>query len=395
MKTTFPNYKIVGMDTIKLKPKDQEVLKSFMKFCEGSAGEHKCRNIERMLKQIYDVSGVSFDKWDLEVSRDFLAILNKSKRSNSNTNDLKKTLKRFLKENYEDWNKRFKGFKDPSWKQKDEVNYEKLNVTTMLKPNEFEMLVKKAENFRWRAYISLSYESAGRPEEILKTKWSDLDLEGRNLKLHSSKTGNVRRVFLEKCIIHIKQYKENYPYPDVKASDYIFPSPRDRNKHLSLQAVHSYLQTLGKNVLGKAVFPYLFRHTRLSFLMGKLSGKAYVKFADHSIATAIKNYSHIGDKGLKEEMFSKVFDIKELTLEEKEDISQLKEQMTYLQNKIQNLELIVPLEVIKKLEGNEKEKFIKEYIRMKKHLDEKYKKLKPVKDLSSKQKKEIEDYVFN
>lgn len=331
MKGEFPNYKGIKVFNIKLKPKDEEYLNNFLKLCEGSAGEKKVKNIHRIMIQIYDVSEIGFDEWDLNKLRDFLSILNKSSKLNSTKNDIKKVLKRFLKEHYENWSIKFKNFADPSMKQKDEVNHEKLNATTMLKPNEFEILVKGADSFRMRSWISLSYESAGRPEEILKLKWSDIDLEKGRLKLHSSKTGNVRVIPIKDCILHLRQYKQEYPFEDVKASDFVFPSPMDRNKQISLQTIYTYIKTLGKNKLKRHIFPYLFRHTKLSFLHTKLSPKNYENFADHSISTAIKHYSHLGEDDLREEMFDKVFKIEELSEEENNKIKELEAKLSKME----------------------------------------------------------------
>lgn len=336
MKQTIPKYTSDRLNNIKLKSKDKEILNKFLKLCAGSCGDKKVKNVERSLLQVYDITEVSFDKWNIDILRDFLAVLNKSKYSNSTKNDTKKYLKRFLKEQYDDWNIRFKGFKDSSMKQKDEVNHQKLNPTTMIKPEEFELLIRGCDSFRWRAYVSLSYESAGRPEEILKLKWSDINFERAEVKLHSSKTRNVRVNVLKDCIIHLKQYKQEYPYPDVRANDYVFPSPRNRNKPLTLASVHSFLKRLGEQKLNRPIFPYLFRHTRLSFLMKKLSGKSYEKFSDHSIETAIKHYSHLSNEDVREEMFEKVFKIEELTKEETQKIKKLEKEVEGLKKEQKN-----------------------------------------------------------
>jgi len=367
MKQTIPKYNTSKLNNIKLKPKDKEILNKFLKLCSGSCGEKKIKNIHRTLMQVYDISGVSFDKWNLETLRDFLSVLNKSNYSNSTKNDTKKHLKRFLKENYDDWNTRFKSFKDPSMKQKDEVNHQKLNPTTMIKPEEFELLIKGADTFRWRAYLSLSWESAGRPEEILKLKWSDVNLDKEEVKLHSSKTGNVRVVQIKDCVIHLKQYKQEYPYPDVKINDFVFPSPRDRNKPLTLASVHSFLTRLGKQKLNRPIFPYLFRHTRLSFLMKKLSPKSYEMFSDHSIETANKHYAHLSTDDLREEMFEKVFKIEELTEKEKGEIEKLKKEVEKMQQREKlTIKSIVELgNALNEISRKKKKFFIGEDIQLK------------------------------
>lgn len=334
----YPSY-TKGKSTfnVKLKPKDKATLKRFLRLCEGSAGERKVKNYERIMLQIYDATGVSYDEWDLKVLRDFLALLNKSDKLPSTKNDVKKVLKRFLRENYEDWNTRFKEFKDPGLKQGKEVNHQKLNPTTMLKPGDIDMLLRRSESLKWKAYISLAWASAGRPEELLKLKWNDYILEKGKIKLHSSKTGNVRVLPINEAVVHLKRYKQAYPFPNIKAEDYLFPSPNNRNSHITTAGVHSYLKTLGKKTINRPIFSYLFRHGKLSILHKKLSPKSYEYFADHSIATAVKHYSHLGADDLMEEMYEKVFKIEELTEEDKQEIKNLNKRIDNFEDVLKKL----------------------------------------------------------
>ncbi len=337
MRNTYPDYRVkrINIFDINIKPKDRKIIDDFLKMCSGSAGESKVRNIERTMIQIVDVSQTSLDKWNLNTLRDFLAVLNKSDKLNSTKNDIKKVLKRFLKEYYEDWNTRFKGLRDNGMKQQNEVNQLRLNPTTMIKDNEIELLIKGCENFKWRAWIHTSYETAGRPGEILNLKWKDVDLDNKKIKLFSSKNNTIRVIPIKDCVIPLKQYKQEYPFPDVKPNDYVFVSPTDRTKPLSHNAMYDYFESLSKKTIKRSVSPYLFRHTRLSFLHKKLSPKSYQMYADHSIATAVKHYSHLGADDLREEMYEKIFNIEEITKEQK---NEYEERLEHLEKKIELLQ---------------------------------------------------------
>ena len=325
MKSIYPNYKGKRVYEIKKKltAEDNGILEDFLDYCRITAGEKKVGNIERILLQIYDVMGnYSFD---LDRLRKFLSILNQSDKLASTQNDIKKVLKRFLKWHYKDWNERFVEFRDIIIK--DGRNHAKINSSTILSKQSIEKLIRKAENFRYKAMIMLMFESAGRPEEILKLKWCDIDLEKGSVKLDSSKTGRVRVNPIKEAIIHLKRYKQEFPYTLVRDDDYVFPSGKTRTSPISIQAVQDYYKKLGVLAINKHIFPYLIRHTRLTPLHQKLSPKAYEKFADHSIETAIKYYSHLSNDDVRTEMFEKVYHVEEISEEEKDIFKKLKEEM--------------------------------------------------------------------
>ena len=325
MKNKYPNYKGKRVNDIKkaLKPRDKNILNDFLNYCRITAGEKKVGNIERIMLQVYDVMSDSLS-FNLDRLRSFLAVLNQSDKLSSTQNDIKKTLKRFLKWYYKDWNERFAEFRDV--KINDERNHKKINPATILNETDIEKLIRKAENLRYKAIIILVYETAGRPEEILKLKWSDVDLEKGSVKLSSSKTGRTRVNPINEAIIHLKRYKQEYPYPSIRADDYMFPSPKSRKEQISPQAVYDYLKNLGLSAINRPIFLYLLRHTRLTPLHQKLSPKAYEKFADHSIDTAIKYYSHLSNDDVREEMLEKIYHIEEVSEEDTIKLKELKDE---------------------------------------------------------------------
>jgi len=329
MKNTFPKYKQGQIALVKasLKPKDKKILDNFLIYCGITAGEKKLQRIERTIVKIRDVMQVPLDKITLDNLRKFLAVLNRSELMEETKNDIKKILKRFLKEYYKDWNVRFAELKDI--KTKDGMNHKKLNANTILTRDELERLIRAAETLRYKALIMLMFESAGRPEEIMKLRWSDLDLEKGEVKLHSSKTGNTRVNPIKESVLHLKRYRQEYPYSNVMAQDYVFPSAKDRKRHQPVSSLGNYFKKFGQKAINKPVFPYLLRHTRATQLQKVLPPKVYEKFMDHSIETASR-YSHLDKDDVREAMLDKIYHIEELTEQEKEEIKTLKREMEKL-----------------------------------------------------------------
>jgi len=297
MKDTFPKYKQGQVILLKasFKPKDKKILDNFLIYCGVTAGEKKLQIIERTIVKIRDVMQVPLDKI---------------------------TLKEYYKESV-----RFAELKDI--KTKNGMNHERLNANTILTKDELEKLIRAAESLKYKALIMLMFESAGRPEEIMKLRWSDLDLEEGDVKLHSSKTGHTRVNPIKESVLHLKRYKQEYPYPNIMAQDYAFPSATDRKKHQPVSSLGNYFKRYGQKAINKAFFPYLLRHTRATQLQKVLPPKVYEKFMDHSIETASR-YSHLDKNDVREIMLEKIYHIEELTTEEKVEVKILKKEMEKL-----------------------------------------------------------------
>ena len=347
MKNKIKTYRGSGVkitDAIKLSDHNQKIFNKYITDVSGSAGIKRTAKVKRELLVIMDTAGIDYDKWDYDTLSKFLEVLNKTELAKYTKNDYKKTLKSFLKFQYEDWNKRFKALAHNGLKQCNPVNKEKINKEVLLKPSEFLLLVKGCDKPMFRVFVHLAYKSAGRPEEILKLKFGDIDLKSGRVKLDSSKTGNMRYIYVdEDCIKDIRQYKENeYSYPDVDKTDFIFVSPVKRSVQVSLPTLYSYLKTVSKKRLGRTdIYPYLFRHTKLNEMRKVLSPDAYEAFSGHSLETGMKFYSHNDDEDLREELYSKVFKKVELPPEKKHaleiELANIKKYLISLTNTIPHL----------------------------------------------------------
>lgn len=329
MKNIFPKYKQYELEQIedKLDKHNKELLSKFILACSTTAGESKLKNIRRVLVKVFDVFEMPMDKINLEDLRQFLTILKQSDLAPATKNEIKKHFKRFIKEFYQDWSNKFKDLKDV--KLENDVNQDKINAKTILTKDELEKMLRGAESLRYKAMIILFYETAGRPEEVYNLKWKDIDLEKKDVKLKSSKTGNVRTLPIQESILHLKRYKQEFPFENVSEQDFVFPSIKERKKPISKVLVCRYFKKLSLNKIGKECWPYLLRHTRLTELHKSLPPKIYEKYADHSIQMATR-YSHLDDEDLKKVFNDVVYHVKEVTAEDKGRIAKLESDMKAL-----------------------------------------------------------------
>jgi len=330
MKNTYPNYNGKGVASVRneLPKKEKIVLANFLNYCRITAGERKIKQIERIMLQIYDVMEISYSAITIKDLRDFLSVLNQSDKMVETQNDIKKVLKRFLKWFYQDWNKRFIELRDI--RTRDGMNHKKLNASTILKKDEIEILIRCAESLRHKALVILLFESAARPEEIRNLRWRDIDLNRNEVTLNSSKTKKTRVNPIHESILHLKRYKQEFPFPSVATQDYVFPSPQDRGKPISEQALTNYFKKLGHRSLGKSIFPYLLRHSRLTQIYKTLPSKIAEKFAGHSAAMSYR-YVHLDNDDVRNAMLEKIYHIEEIDQDSNE---KLEKRIAYIENEM-------------------------------------------------------------
>lgn len=310
MKKQFPSYRQTGVQHIEqsLSYKDKKVLSDFLKFCSITASPNKIKQIRSELLQIRDVIEKPFDTWKVREVEGFLAVLNASDRLEWTRNGLKTTLKRFLK-----WK-----FKDlellESIKMREATNYRKLNHAEMLTTDELNRILRVTNTVRNKAIVLTLYESAARPEELRNLTWDRVEFRTdgmTNITLISSKTREARSVLVQRATEPLYQWKQETPHGNPK--DLVFYG---RNgKPLSKVMLSTLLKNLGtKAHLLKQVYPYLFRHTRITELLEKQVPEQQVKqFAGHKPdSRMMKVYSHLSPKQLHTVMLEKVYHVEEL-----------------------------------------------------------------------------------
>lgn len=258
----------------------------------------------------------------------FLREINNSDYKEWTKNDYKKVFKAFLKWKYKEqflnWfeEKNLKdGFKCAS--KKKAFNKEKINKNTLIKPEELEKLLRSAKSLKWKALLTLLWESAFRPCEIVNLKWSDLkfnDSKGIcSVKTISPKTKEMREVPVKDCIVHLKRWREEYEFSNRTEKDFVFPNPQDRNKHLSEAGISVLISRLCKKAKIRHLYPYIFRHSRIYFIQKRLGSRISSKYAGHSIETS-EIYNHLDCDDVEEAMLQKVYVTEELSEEEKRDV---------------------------------------------------------------------------
>lgn len=348
MKEEYPSYKKGSTEEMyeELKGKEKKEVDNFFNFCNTTCSKKRLKKYKRILMQAKDIMEKSLIELEEQDIINFLAVVNNSDRSDWTKNDIKKCFKRFVKWYYDDMNlltneKLKQAFKGVSSKRA--RNKEKINPNTLLTEKELEKLIRAAKSLKWKAIISLLYEAALRPCELVKLKWKDIKFNDQKgiarIHIYSPKTGETRNIPIQDSIVHLKRWKEEYQYPNRKKRDYVFPGQRKREKHISSASLNKIIKTKGKQAgIDKKVYPYILRHTRLTELHKKLPEKIAAKFGGHSIETS-ELYSNLDDDDIEESMLNRVYQTKEINDERKheleKEIEKLKNQQEEIAKKVQ------------------------------------------------------------
>lgn len=322
MKKEYPNYKKSGITTktleARLSVKEKSIVKKFEEYCLITESPNKVNDIKMNLLQFRDIIQKPLSQINLEDVRGFLSVLNQSGRRSKNGTKI--TVKRFLRWYYKDWSKRFDNLKDI--KLANNFNEEKINEGTLLTKEELELLCRTANNYRDKAIVLCLYELGCRPEELKKLKWKDIKFRDDDLAevtLFSGKTKTSRTILIKDSVLVLKDWKQHYKFPDMRDSDFVFPA-KHRDREMSRVLLSALISRLGEKAkLNRRIFPYLFRHSRLTELHNlKLPEQTWKKFAGHKPhSRMIGVYTHISNKDLTKCLLEDIYKIKELTPEQK------------------------------------------------------------------------------
>ena len=277
-----------------------------------SKSEKRAGNRKRTILKLFKFLNKDWDKITYDDYVSVASAIANSKNGVKQKNSDRYFISRFLKDNFEDWEKKFKMFELLSMEQEGEDK--KLSPKELLTELEIDKLMKTTSDMKKISLIAVLSMSAGRPEEIVKLKWCDVDFVREQIYLYSGKTKKRRAVYIGSAINHLIRLKKEMNSLD---DDLIFPAKQD--KIMKVGSLSYMLQEMGKEAgIKKRIFPYLFRHTRLSFLITKLSPKVYEEVAGHSLQMGMKTYAHLSQDKIIKEMKEKVFDVEELSPEEKD-----------------------------------------------------------------------------
>jgi integrase len=299
-----------------LPEEDLKLLKSYLIEKAVTNQKQKVDYFERVLIQFRDILERPFNKMDKDDLLNYCSIINQNVKSNNSRTWTFYIVRDFLKSNgFELWQK---------VKNKRSVSKQNNNISKndLITSDELARILRVADSLKIKALITLQYESGARPDEIRNLKWRDINIydDGHaEVKLFSSKKQEGRTILVKDCVVHLRRWKAEYSFPDLKESDFVFIID-NKDKGLSRETYYKLVRKLGiKAGIQRPIFPYLFRHTRLSYMRQRLKAPHYVQYSGHSERQA-QSYTHLDTEDLKQALLSEIYPTEEIEESKKHEL---------------------------------------------------------------------------
>ncbi len=178
-----------------------------------------------------------------------------------------------------------------------------VGVDDILTDAELEMMRNACENLRDKALVETSYETAFRPHELLGLKKSSVAFDdyGATVYIEKGKTG-ARRVRVVNAAPLLAEWIANHPLKERSAPLWIDLSANTRYKLLGWVGLSRLIRRIaGRAGISKRVNPYIFRHTRLTYLAQVLTEAQLCEFAGWEIGSDMsRKYVHLSGRDVDE-----------------------------------------------------------------------------------------------
>lgn len=309
---------------------EKKIITDFVNYVSISAkSKTRLENNKRSLIHFRIIVSVDFDGINLEDLRRYLALLNFSYHTNSSRNDLKASIKRFLRWRFKKWSSRFDELRD--LKLVTSKNESKINASTIIKKEDVEIIVKTEPSLNWKAFFLTLYETGFRPIEIRTLKWSNITFDVRQnvsrINIISTKTSHARSAFVQGATHFLREHKRrqrNSP------NGFVFPAPRNPFKPIGKGGVSEWLKAITLKAIGRSVTPYVVRHSRATelYLNPGIPDKIAQKILGHS-ANMSDTYTHMSDDDVLNVCCDTIYQFEDVAPEKKEAYEQRIKQLEY------------------------------------------------------------------
>jgi integrase/recombinase XerD len=279
---------------IEYQDRNKEIIEAFVKTLPSLSARRFYKYRIRLGKISRDF-GKPFDKVSID---DLRAYVDKVNESPDYTDSTKADYRNFLKKFF-GW---LNGRESVSWIRLGTVKAT-VGVDDILTDAELEMMRSACENLRDKALIETAYETAFRPHELLSLEKSSIafDEYGATVYIEKGKTG-ARRVRVVNAAPLLAEWIANHPLKERSAALWIDLSANSRYRPLGWVGLSRLIRRIAKRAgIGKRVNPYIFRHTRLTFLAQVLTEAQLCEFAGWEIGSDMpRKYVHLSGRDVDE-----------------------------------------------------------------------------------------------
>ncbi len=313
----------------KLSNNEQKLISDFKIHIKASAGEQRAKGHIVEIIRLREITGKSlFDLNDKDIDY-FASELRTSGFSDHTKNKIKGFISRFLKWHYKNWSELFCELNVLKLNSSPERK-KKITQKELISEEQIMKLLEAEPTLFWKTFLITQAESAMRTGEIRNLTWSNIDFQDDgftviNVPSKKNKDGSIKikPVIVKKATKFLQELQKQQRLFEIK-TDFVFPSPQNPNKPIS-KGVNIWFKNLCKKVLGHDSYNYILRHSIGTNLQekvrkGEMSKDNAVQFMRHSEKVFDKTYSHMDEKAIIALMKKQIYNTKELTTEEKNNL---------------------------------------------------------------------------
>ncbi|PHS12928.1 MAG: hypothetical protein COA78_07810 [Blastopirellula sp.] len=297
---------------------EKKIIDNFVRYVSiTSKSKTRLENNRRSLTHFRIITGIPFDDVTLENLRHYLALLNFSYMTSASRNDLKASIKRFLRWRYDNWSSRFDELRDLRLDTR--RNEGKINASSIIKKNEVEVIVRAESRLNWKTFFLCLFETGFRPKEVRTLRWGDISFNVRGnvsrISIVATKTSRARSAFVQGATQFLEEHRKMQRY---SPNDLVFPALRDPSSPVGKDVVSKWLKGLTLKALGRSVTPYIVRHSRATelYLDPKVPDKIAQKILGHSSSMS-DVYTHMSDEDVLDVCCDTIYQFDNLPAEKK------------------------------------------------------------------------------
>lgn len=307
--------------------RNKQLILEFKDFCSALGNSpHRIGIVLRHMKMFAEYLGADLDKADRKDIERAVSKLNESHYSEWTIVTTKKIAKRFYRWLYK---------KDDNDALPDCIRWVKagappndLKKEDLITKGELEKMMQATPQLMYKAMLSVLYEGAMRPGELLQMTLKDAVFEEKYATVYlrgkMKKSMGDRKVYLMQSYDLLLKWTQSHPFRDnpshpvwIVSTKQVYKKKGLYGKAISIEFLNKVIKDCARKAgIKKRVYAYLFRHSRGTQLYIELGESLAKKMMGHAPDSSMsKVYNHLNE----EDVLQKLKELNGITESKKED----------------------------------------------------------------------------
>ncbi|MCX6816122.1 MAG: site-specific integrase [Candidatus Aenigmarchaeota archaeon] len=294
--------------------RNKQMIMDFKDFCSALGNSpHRIAIVIRHMMMLADCMDVDFDKAERKDVEKAIARLNSTDYADWTKVTAKKITKRFYR-----WLNKCEDT-DPlpncvRWiRCKNPPNT--LKKEDLITKEDVEQMIRSTPQLMYKAMLSVLYEGAMRPGELLQMTIKDVRFEENYITVYvrgkMQKTMGDRKIYLIQSYDLLHRWLENHPFRDnpehpvwIVSTNQVYKKRELYGKAISIEFLNAVIKKCSKRAgIKKRTYAYLFRHSRGTQLYIDIGESMAKKIMGHAPDSAMsKVYNHLNEEDVLQKL---------------------------------------------------------------------------------------------